>query len=530
MRLTSDLIGDGNELRKIRFEEGTALPTDPFFGQLFHLHIPGQISKVFFFDGTQWICGATSVAGRQGDVVLTKADVGLDQVDNLKQQPWSPSLTDMAADLDPPAPPLMAAMSPEQAEQIRGLGLGDVKFLLKDSFTGKWELTDVIPQANLGGIIDLTGATDAVPGDVLQFQLPTALNPGGWDNRSLTQYKADLNLNNVDNTSDANKPVSTAQAAANTADRARANHTGTQLASTISDFSTASDARITMQKAAANGIATLNSVGQIPSAQLPPLVITSTFVVNSQAAQLALTTQEGDVAIRSDLPATFIRNAGLTGTMTDWNQIATPTDLILSVNGKTGVVVLTKTDVGLSNIDNTSDVNKPVSTAQAAADALKVNKTGDTMTGLLTASGGVKVPDASFTIYDNVDTTKQAQFEVAPVATGTTRTYSLPNANGTVLLDTTAQTPIYKISIVTTTNYQILVTEYLILMGGDGLVLKLPAASAVVPGRSFMIKSTFKGCTVTSPNGGTIDNTASASIPNLGAKAFISDGTNWWVL
>ena len=34
-----------------------------------------------------------------------------------------------------------------------------------------------------------------------------------------------------------------------------------------------------------------------------------------------------------------------------------------SVNGKTGVVVLDKTDIGLGNVDNTSDVNKPVSTA-----------------------------------------------------------------------------------------------------------------------------------------------------------------------
>jgi hypothetical protein len=34
-----------------------------------------------------------------------------------------------------------------------------------------------------------------------------------------------------------------------------------------------------------------------------------------------------------------------------------------SVNGKIGVVVLNKTDIGLSNVENTSDLNKPVSTA-----------------------------------------------------------------------------------------------------------------------------------------------------------------------
>ncbi len=40
-----------------------------------------------------------------------------------------------------------------------------------------------------------------------------------------------------------------------------------------------------------------------------------------------------------------------------------------SVNGRPGAVVLTSADVGLANVDNTSDASKPVSTAQAAADA-----------------------------------------------------------------------------------------------------------------------------------------------------------------
>lgn len=60
--------------------------------------------------------------------------------------------------------------------------------------------------------------------------------------------KTQVGLGNVDNTSDANKPVSTAQAAADAAVQAfaiqRANHTGTQTAATISDFSAAADARV----------------------------------------------------------------------------------------------------------------------------------------------------------------------------------------------------------------------------------------------------------------------------------------------
>jgi hypothetical protein len=47
------------------------------------------------------------------------------------------------------------------------------------------------------------------------------------------------------------------------------------------------------------------------------------------------------------------------------------------VAGRTGSVVLTKTDVGLTNVDNTSDANAPVSTAQAAADDLRLLKTAN---------------------------------------------------------------------------------------------------------------------------------------------------------
>ena len=56
---------------------------------------------------------------------------------------------------------------------------------------------------------------------------------------------------------------------------------------------------------------------------------------------------------------------------------------VISVNNMTGEVVLTKSNLGLGNVDNTSDADKPRSTAQQAALNAKVNKSGDTMTGVL---------------------------------------------------------------------------------------------------------------------------------------------------
>jgi predicted peroxiredoxin len=65
---------------------------------------------------------------------------------------------------------------------------------------------------------------------------------------------------------------------------------------------------------------------------------------------------------------------------------------VISVNGYNGVVVLTKSDIGLSNVDNTSDINKPVSTAQALADTAVLNAaklyTDDTALALALIFGG----------------------------------------------------------------------------------------------------------------------------------------------
>ena len=48
--------------------------------------------------------------------------------------------------------------------------------------------------------------------------------------------------------------------------------------------------------------------------------------------------------------------------------------------------IANKSDVGLGNVDDTSDVNKPVSTATQSALDAKLNKSGGTMTGALTLS------------------------------------------------------------------------------------------------------------------------------------------------
>lgn len=94
------------------------------------------------------------------------------------------------------------------------------------------------------------------------------------------------------------------------------------------------------------------------------------------------TSEAGDYAIVNSTDTMWIWDADKEGGA-GWKDGA-GLGSVISVNNMTGEVVLTKSNIGLGNVDNTSDANKPVSTAQQAALDLKVNKAGDTMTGSLT--------------------------------------------------------------------------------------------------------------------------------------------------
>lgn len=157
---------------------------------------------------------------------------------------------------------------------------------------------------------------------------------------------------------------------------------------------TANGAKTTLALAdvASSGSASDLTTGTLPTSVLPALAINDVFAVASQAEMLALNAQRGDVAVRSDLSRTFILATDSPGTLGDWKEMTAGGE-VLSVAGKTGVVTLNKGDVGLGNVDNTSDANKPVSTAQANADDLRLLKTANLsdLANVATARGNLSV-------------------------------------------------------------------------------------------------------------------------------------------
>ena len=223
---------------------------------------------------------------------------------------------------------------------------------------------------------------------------------------------------------------------------ARANHTGTQLASTVSDFNTAVRTNrldqmaaptasvafgsqkitgladptnpqeavtlnyITNQKGANNGIAPLDGNGKVPLDHIPASAIAEVFVVSSQSAMLALSAGVGDIAVRTDVNKSFILQSTPASTLGNWVELLTPTDSVLSVDGLTGAVSLSGTYLNrttgqlLGNLDaNTHKVTNlgtPTSNNDAATKVYV-----DAVAGSATAAASSAAAAAA--TYDNFD-------------------------------------------------------------------------------------------------------------------------------
>jgi len=175
--------------------------------------------------------------------------------------------------------------------------------------------------------------------------------------------KTDIGLGNVNNISDSNKPISIAQ------------QNALNLKENISN------------KGVANGYVGLDELGKISLSQLPsgltgglnfkgvwdassntPNILTN----NCKSGDFYKVNVDGNTNI-DDITQWNIGDMAIKSNET-WFKIDN-SDIVSSVNGKIGIVNLLKSDVGLENVDNTSDVNKPVSSSVSTQLDLKVDKT-----------------------------------------------------------------------------------------------------------------------------------------------------------
>jgi hypothetical protein len=158
--------------------------------------------------------------------------------------------------------------------------------------------------------------------------------------------KTDVGLGNVDNTSDLDKPVSTAtQTALNGKQDTLVSGTNIQSINNASILTTGNINLIpASEKGANNGVATLGSDGKVPAGQLPSFVDDLEEYAN--LAAFPATGESDKIYVAID-----------TGKIYRWSgsqYVEIAANEVNSVNGKTGVVTLTAADVGLGNVTNES--------------------------------------------------------------------------------------------------------------------------------------------------------------------------------
>jgi hypothetical protein len=107
------------------------------------------------------------------------------------------------------------------------------------------------------------------------------------------------------------------------------------------------------EKAAVNGVATLDGGGKVPFVQIPAIAITDVYVVDTTNDLANITNAlQGDVTVVLDTPnagtnanSYIATNTTLPSSIASWVIIEKPLDYVQSVNGKLGNVVLYTDDI-----------------------------------------------------------------------------------------------------------------------------------------------------------------------------------------
>jgi hypothetical protein len=292
---------------------------------------------------------------------------------------------------------------------------------------------------------------------------------GGTGASTIAAAKTNFALNNVDNTSDLNKPISTLTQAAldlkeNTVNKSATTTLGTSdvlfptqnavktyvdaaIANTAIGDASITDSKIISVSAGkltgviaianggtgANTIAAaktnfaLNNVDNTSDVNKPISILTQAALdtkENTANKSSTVTLGTSDIlfptqnAVKTYVDAAVAVTAIADGSITDAKIISVAasklTGVVAIANGGTGASTITaaKTNLALNNVDNTSDVNKPISTLAQAALDLKENTANKSATTTLGTS------DVLFPTQNAVKTYVDAAVAATAIADG----------------------------------------------------------------------------------------------------------------
>ncbi len=194
--------------------------------------------------------------------------------------------------------------------------------------------------------------------------------------------KADVGLGNVQNLAPSDMPISDA---VQTALDGKLAVVGGALSGPLTIQGNTPET--TNNRGAASGYAPLDAGSKIPAEFLPEGIVSGMDYVtawnasaNDPVIPAAAAGNRGDLYIVATAGSQNLGGGSVAYGVGDlvisngtvWERIPSVVGVV-SVNGMSGAVTVTKATVGLGNVDDTSDANKPISTATAAALGGKAN-------------------------------------------------------------------------------------------------------------------------------------------------------------